>query len=387
MAEGDHGKSNSLDPSGAGALAPGGGSPLGPAGPLSVPVSRDDGIINRPVRAAIERAKRTVVEHEQAMDNPPLPRPPPMPEPPPSTAGLPMHFRDRWLFILLAWSASPTAVVVAGIVAFSQSYPHWGAGLVFFSLLGMTAVTLHLLEKKPKALPRPGPIVVGVATVTWAFVGCMAWVQIRTPVKGPTAEEIAAAVVKILPRTAEPSNEPTIAVAVGTTIGNLTIPYGDRIIEQPTIDWDGKGPIVFRARVDRAIEKQPIYLDWGQVGPGANYVLNNGMMGNPRVEIGFIERLAPGQTFSITIGQVTAVDGQQQILQWGETRYDNTKVGVTSAAYMARVVLLRKDGKEEQYPFLIVPRTLGAPPTTRPGRSREGCGQAVSLYVSFVSGA
>jgi len=181
--------------------------------------------------------------------------------------------------------------------------------------------------------------------------------------KMPSAEEIAAAVVKALPQTPVPTNEPTIAVAVGTTIGNLTIPYSDRMIEKPTIDWDGQGPIVFHARVDRAIEKQPVYLDWGQVGPGANYVLNSGMMSNPRVEIGFIERLAPGQMLSATIGQVTAVDGQQQVLQWGETHYSNTKVGVTSAAYMARVVILHKDGKEEQYPFLIVPRTLGMPPT------------------------
>src|SRR5580704_9855681 len=72
------------------------------------------------------------------------------------------------------WHGQQFLPLLAGIVTFSQGYPHWGAGLVFVSLLGMTAVTLHLLEKRPKALPRPGPIVVGVATVTWAFVGCMA---------------------------------------------------------------------------------------------------------------------------------------------------------------------------------------------------------------------
>jgi hypothetical protein len=87
------------------------------------------------------------------------------------------------------------------------------------------------------------------------------------------------------------------------------------------------------------------------------------MMGSPRVEIGFVERLTVGQVFSATIGEVTPTEGQQQILQWGEAHYNNVKVGITHGAYMARVVLIRKDGKEEQYPFLIVPRTVGTPPT------------------------
>ncbi len=172
----------------------------------------------------------------------------------------------------------------------------------------------------------------------------------------PTTEEIAAAVVKALPKGAAPSTEPTIAAGLATTIGNLTIPYGDRMIEQPTIEWDGKGPVIFHARVDRAIEKQPIYLDWGQVGSGANLVLNNGMMSSPRVEIGFIDRLAAGQIFSVTIGDVSNNENGQQYLQWGEAHYNNPKVPIFASPFMARVVIIRKDQKEEQYPFLIVPR-------------------------------
>jgi hypothetical protein len=140
--------------------------------------------------------------HDQSEDMPAKPL-----SEPPSSIVQPMHLKDRWLFILLAWSAIPTAAVVAGIVAFSQSYPHWGAGLTLFGLLGMTAVTLHLLETKPRPLPKPGPIVAAVAVATWFFLGWMALVQLRSSntVKPPTTDEIAAAVVKAIPKNAGPS--------------------------------------------------------------------------------------------------------------------------------------------------------------------------------------
>jgi hypothetical protein len=56
------------------ALAPGGGSPLGSSNPLGTPAPRHDSDVNRPTKAAIERAKLTSNERDQVRDNPEPPK-------------------------------------------------------------------------------------------------------------------------------------------------------------------------------------------------------------------------------------------------------------------------------------------------------------------------
>jgi hypothetical protein len=156
---------------------------------------------------------------------------------------------------------------------------------------------------------------------------------------------------------AQSSRRPTSSAGIGQMPIGSPLPPAQSLIEQPTIEWDGHGPMLFHARFDRSGEKLPIYLDWGNAGNFGQNVFNSGFISNPRVEIGFIERFAVGQSLSATIGSVTTTEGDQQILQWGEPRYDNPKVGITQGGYVARVVIIGKDGKEERYPFLIIPRT------------------------------
>jgi hypothetical protein len=169
---------------------------------------------------------------------------------------------------------------------------------------------------------------------------------------GPTANEIAAAVVKALPK-------PTWDAGVGSAgIGQMPIggPPSESLLEQPVLIWDGKdGPITFRARIDHSGEKLPVYLDWGQAGFFGQQIFNNGFYSGPRVEIGFVERFVVGQSLSVTIGMVSTDPSGQQMLQWGEPHYNNAKVGISQGGYVARVVIIGKDGKEERYPFLIIP--------------------------------
>jgi hypothetical protein len=174
---------------------------------------------------------------------------------------------------------------------------------------------------------------------------------------GATADEIAAAVVKALPK-------PTWDAGSSAGIGQMPIGGAptESVLEQPVLIWDGKdGSITFRARVDRSGEKLPVYLDWGPAGVPEQTIFNNGFYSGPRVEIGFVERFVVGQSLSVTIGTVSTIEGGQQVLQWGEPHYNNAKVGISQGAYVARVVIIGKDGKEERYPFLIIPTSHTAP--------------------------
>jgi hypothetical protein len=129
-------------------------------------------------------------------------------------------------------------------------------------------------------------------------------------------------------------------------------------LEQPNIEWDERAAsFIFRARVDRSVEKSPIYLDWGMAGIGGQPIINQSMWGFPRIEIGFVERYAVGQMLRVTIGSMTTNEAGQQVFQWGEPQYNNQKVSLGSTtSYVARVVIIGKDGKEERYPFFMIPR-------------------------------
>jgi hypothetical protein len=193
--------------------------------------------------------------------------------------------------------------------------------------------------------------------VLFALIGIVVlpiWIwpsNISRDEKLSTADEIAAAVVRALDQRG----------SIGASgIGQMPIGGAptESLLEQPSIDWDGKGPIIFHARVDHSGEKLAVYLDWGNAGGFGQSIINSGFYSGPRLEIGFVERFVVGQSLSITIGTVSTVEGGQQVLQWGEPHYNNTKVGISGAGYVARVVIIGKDGKEERYPFLIVPRFI-----------------------------
>jgi len=204
----------------------------------------------------------------------------------------------------------------------------------------------------------------------------------------PTTQEIAAAVVKALPQASTSSSADEIASAVikalpkqardqgiGTgAIGQAMIGGvpGESILEQPSIDWDGKSAFVFHARVARSGEKLPVYLDSGIGLLVGTSTVNNAAYTAGRLEIGFLERLAPRQIVSVTIGSIIYNATKAPELQWGEPHYNHPKVTlwpIGSNAIMARVVIIRNDGKEERYPFFVLPHAplvAGDPPSIPP---------------------
>jgi hypothetical protein len=133
----------------------------------------------------------------------------------------------------------------------------------------------------------------------------------------------------------------------------------DRLVRDPSIEWPGHGPIMFRARFLKSGEKLPVYLDYGQSGGGpfTQFAVGGASVMQSRVEIGFIERFVRGQELSVTLATVAPYEGNQQVLQWGEEHYGNTKMGITWVNYFGRVVLVGRDGREEYYPFIIVSRS------------------------------
>lgn len=106
----------------------------------------------------------------------------------------PMHQRDRWLYVVLGWAAIPTSLFVSGIGAFINGSPHWGAGLCVAGLIGMYAVSMHLLEQRQPVPSSPGPILIGIAILSWAFVGWQTWLALRAPSQGYTQTQLDAAV-------------------------------------------------------------------------------------------------------------------------------------------------------------------------------------------------
>ena len=135
------------------------------------------------------------------------------------------------------------------------------------------------------------------------------------------------------------------------------IPQAEHFIAQPLIEWDGKGQILFKARIDRSGEKLPIYLDWGSMLLGKGIVWSMIVATSPRIKIGFLEKFAAGQILSVPIGTPHQLDNGQQMLKLGESGKDNPDVPISFLPYHAQIVIIHPDGKEERYPFLLIPRS------------------------------
>jgi hypothetical protein len=130
-------------------------------------------------------------------------------------------------------------------------------------------------------------------------------------------------------------------------------------------EWDGNGNVIFSAVALRSGEKLTVYLDY-QLGPasptGGGFVLPGQTMPDARVEIGSIDHFSHDQRIRITLATVTDFEGHQQIFQWGDASYNNTKVGVTWGSYIGRIVLVSQDKSEEYYYFIVIPRSFDGDP-------------------------
>lgn len=121
-----------------------------------------------------------------------------VPEPATETAS-PMHTRDRRFYVYLA---APMAIavgaVVLGIQSFVSGSPHWGFGLCVGGLLAVCAMAAQILEIKAKPLKPPYGFgaLIGIAMLTWIFVGWQTWLWFHTPTQGYTQAQLDEAVAK-----------------------------------------------------------------------------------------------------------------------------------------------------------------------------------------------
>ena len=96
---------------------------------------------------------------------------------PSSETASPMHARDRRLYVILAWSAIPAALIVGCYIAWgsSQLPDAWAIAGIAVGLLAMAGATIYALKKKPPSPRYPGPIMIAVAALTWVLIGWQTW--------------------------------------------------------------------------------------------------------------------------------------------------------------------------------------------------------------------
>jgi hypothetical protein len=141
-----------------------------------------------------------------------------------------------------------------------------------------------------------------------------------------------------------------------------------RLVRDPRLEWESGGRVSLQGRFARSDGPVTIYVTYGSNGGAFNFgrAMSGKLAVEPRIKIGAIDHFDRDEQANFTIGYVTNVEGNQQVLQWGEPQQDRIKVGITWASYFCLVIFMWKDGKEDSYPFLIVARstdiTGGAPP-------------------------
>jgi len=126
------------------------------------------------------------------------------------------------------------------------------------------------------------------------------------------------------------------------------------LIRNPFIEWGaGAGPVIFHAQFNRSGGDLAIYVDYGQAF--ADRVIIDGPVAKEsRKQIDFIDRFVRESEMKALIGNVTEQAGNQLVLQWGQERFGNIKVGITGGSYFGHVILVPREGQEETYPFMII---------------------------------
>lgn len=95
-----------------------------------------------------------------------------------------MHDRDRVFYLILTWSTIPAALIVSCAIAWAsgQLSMGWSVSGIVAGFLGMAAATIYALQKKPPAPRYPGPVIIGIACLTWALIGWQAWTWSHPPI-------------------------------------------------------------------------------------------------------------------------------------------------------------------------------------------------------------
>lgn len=135
------------------------------------------------------------------------------------------------------------------------------------------------------------------------------------------------------------------------------------LIKDPYIDWDAQGRISLQGRFSRSGGPVTVYVTYGQAGgPMPQPVIGGKLAVEPRIKIGSLPQFDREGRVNVTLGHIAAVEGNQEVLQWGEPAQGNTKVGITWASYFGSIIFVWPDGKEEPYSFAIVAKSQDGKP-------------------------
>jgi hypothetical protein len=123
-------------------------------------------------------------------------KPPHAPMPTMQEVANPMHPRDRRFYVIIAWSAVPAALIASCFIAWGggQLPGDWAIAGIIVGLLGMCAATLYALDKEAPSPRYPGPIILGIAVVTWLLIGGQTWLFFHSPSQGYTQAQLDKAV-------------------------------------------------------------------------------------------------------------------------------------------------------------------------------------------------
>jgi len=141
-----------------------------------------------------------------------------------------------------------------------------------------------------------------------------------------------------------------------------SLPMATGLIKDPHIDWDNKDRISLQGRFTRLGGPVTVYVTYGQTGGGQRPVIGGSLLVEPRIKIGSLAHFDHDEPVNVAIGHVLAVEGNQQVIQWGEPEQNNTKVGVTWGSYFGSILFVSPDGSEEPYSFAIVSKSQQGKP-------------------------
>jgi hypothetical protein len=243
--------------------------------------------------------------------------------PNPETAS-PMHAKDRAFYVLILWAGSIAGALVVGcfIAWGSGQMPwQWAVPGIAIGAVAMAAATLYALEKKlPKPRWRPGPIMIGVAVLTWALVGWQAWLAFHPPIQSYTHMQLGQSGPEYLK--------------------NIVFGIDERIADKPSMLGATSALTVDRLRV---------FVDYT--------LYKNGWMTNKiRVKIGEIKEPVAGQNISLPF-IYEVVRPSVQNLFWGDPNlnqyiYPPDLIDlIPIVPYRARLAIIGPSGQEQHYYF------------------------------------
>jgi hypothetical protein len=142
------------------------------------------------------------------------------------------------------------------------------------------------------------------------------------------------------------------------------LPMAAGLIKDPHVDWDSKDRISLRGRFTRSGGPLTVYVTYGQTGGDQRPVIGGSLLVEPRIKIGSLAHFDHDEPVNVAIGHVMAVEGNQQVIQWGEPEQNNTKVGITWGSYFGSIIFVSPDGGEEPYSFAIVSKSQQGKPAS-----------------------